>query len=95
MQFDETTMVIRERHFAEILDLAIQVVRVHWWPMLVTLVIGTLPWALLNAWLFGGWINPNEIWHDPASYLFFMGIAMAVEAPLATAPTVQTPVLLS
>lgn len=86
MQFDHTRIVIRERNFLEILDLALEMVRDHWQGLLTALAIGATPPAVLNYFLLRDMIDPNEIFHEPGLYGFWMTIFMALEAPLATAP---------
>jgi hypothetical protein len=86
MQLDRTHIAIRERNFLEIMDLALRMVREHWRGLLIALVIGTTPAALVNYALLYELIDPNEIWHDPWTYGFWMTLLMSLEAPLATAP---------
>lgn len=84
MDFDSTYIAIRERGFAELLDLALQVIRHHAAPLLLALVIGTLPWAVLNWWLFSGMLA-DGIWTDPTAYVFWNLFVVALQAPFATA----------
>ena len=43
MLFDHNEIVIRERSYLEVLDLALQVVRVHWRGLIVALAAGAIP----------------------------------------------------
>jgi hypothetical protein len=86
MQFDQTHIAVRERNFLEILDLATQVTRVHLGPLALALFVGSAPFAIVNHLLLAGFIDANEIWQDLNSYVFFLMLLVAVEAPLATAP---------
>ena len=54
MQFDRTRITIRERSFLDIMDLALQVIREHAWPLTVALAAGIVPFAVLNGWLLNG-----------------------------------------
>lgn len=48
MNFDTTHIVIRERGFAEILDLALRLFAAHWRPLVLAAIAGMAPWAILN-----------------------------------------------
>ncbi|MEM1304730.1 MAG: hypothetical protein AAGG46_07520, partial [Planctomycetota bacterium] len=85
MNFDNTYIAIRERSFAEVLDLALRLVKAHGVGLLVALIAGAAPWALLNGLLLYA-LAENSIWGDPGQYLFWLALLMALEAPLATAP---------
>jgi len=86
MQLDRTHIAIRERGLLEILDLALQVVRRHAGPLLLALLIGALPMALLNAWLLGDWADA-EFTDDRSSYYLWVMLLLVVwQIPLATAP---------
>ena len=85
MNFDATKIAIRERGFAEVMDLALHVTRAHAGPLLVALVVGAAPWALLNWLLLGGLLS-DTVWDDPGLYVFWMGVLVALETPFATAP---------
>lgn len=87
MQLDQTRISIRERTLPEIMDLALQVIRVHWLALLAMFALGAVPMILLNTWLIGDWTVTefDEDW-SPA-YIWFMVFLVALETPLATAPT--------
>ncbi len=51
MQLDATQIVIRERRYPDILDLALRVVRAHAVPLLITSVLGAAPLMLLDVFL--------------------------------------------
>jgi len=86
MQLDQTHITIRERTFVEILDLALQVLRVHWWPLVIALVAGTLPFALLNYYLIGDQVQSNVLWDESENYFFVCLWLTVWEVPVATAP---------
>lgn len=83
MNFDSTHIAIRERGFAELLDLALQVIRWHAMPLLLALVVGALPWAVLN-WLLLSHMLSDGIWTDPTGYIFGNLFFVALQAPFAT-----------
>jgi len=85
MNFDATKIAIRERGFAEALDLALHVTRAHAGPLLLALAAGAAPWALLNWLLLGGLLS-DSVWNEPSAYVFWMSILVGLETPLATAP---------
>lgn len=86
MNFEATNIVIRERGFGEIMDLALKVARAHAGPLLAALLVGAAPWAVVNALVFNAMVSENPLFDDSASYVVYMVIAVVVEAPLATAP---------
>jgi hypothetical protein len=85
MQLDRNRIVIRERGWLDVLDLALRVTRVYAWPLLVTLAVGVVPFMLLNAWLLGGIAEPDFDEPAPFAYLWWMLILVLFEMPLATA----------
>lgn len=86
MQLDQTHITIRERGFLEILDLSLQVLRSHWWPLLGALVVGALPLALLNYWLIGHFVHEQTLWDHSNEYMYWMLVLVVWQIPLATAP---------
>jgi len=48
MQLDRNRIVIRERGWLDLLDLALGVIRAYAWPLIVTLAIGILPAMRFN-----------------------------------------------
>ena len=87
MQLDKTRIAIRERYLLEILDLALQVIRGHGLALLVTFVVGALPFALLNAWLIGGWAQVEFDSDWTPAYLSTMTLLVVWQMPLAAVPT--------
>jgi hypothetical protein len=84
MQLDRNRIVIRERGWLDLLDLALRVIRVYAWPLIVTLAIGVVPLMLLNAWLLAGLAEPHFDESFPADYLWYMLLLVVAETPLAT-----------
>lgn len=89
MQLDKTRIVVRERSVLEIMDLALHVLRTFLVPLSWSLVIGVLPFALLNAWLIGWMAQWNYLFEGiesfPLRYTWVMSLLVFIEAPLATA----------
>ncbi len=85
MQLDRNQIVIRERGWLDVLDLALRLTRIHAWPLLLTLAIGVAPAMLLNAWLLAGIAEPSFGEDMPISYLIWMLLLTLFEMPLATA----------
>lgn len=73
---DRTLVLIRERSYPELLDLAIVVVRNRPLTLGAAALAGIAPFAAFNAWL---------AWWSPESG-FLALLAIPFEAPLATAP---------
>jgi hypothetical protein len=84
MQLDCNRLVIRERGWLDLLDLALRVIRVYAWPLVVTLTIGILPAMLFNAWLLAGVAEPEFDEAVPSTYLWWMLLLVIAEMPLAT-----------
>jgi len=85
MQLDHNRIVIRERGWLDLLDLALGVIRAYAWPLIVTLAIGVLPAMLFNAWLLSGLTEVDFDETFPAKYLWWMLLLVVAEIPLATA----------
>lgn len=85
VQLDKTRIVIRERGFLEIMDLALAVIRGHAWPLLAAWLAGTVPLSLLNHALLRDALWSTELeFEAPAGYVWHLIILMAAEIPLAT-----------
>ena len=58
MRFDKTFIAIRERNALELLDLTLHVIRYHFRPLAILLLIGALPWLLIDVaatyWMVSG-----------------------------------------
>ncbi|MBA3699025.1 MAG: hypothetical protein H0W78_09235 [Planctomycetes bacterium] len=80
MNIDRTTIVVRERKLPELYDLALLVIRRHFWALGLLLLIGCGPFVLLNWWLLRG--HGEDAWWTWYPCL----LLIAVEGPFATAP---------
>jgi hypothetical protein len=76
MTYDRTMIVIRERSFLDLLDLAILVVRDRPLVLGLTAVAGTAPFAVLNIWLLSASESGAGLWI----------LLLLMETPWATAP---------
>ena len=86
MQLDQTRISIRERALPEIMDLALQVIRVHALGLLAMFALGAVPMILLNTWLIGDWVVTEFDENWSGVYIWLMVFLVALETPLATAP---------
>ena len=86
MQLDKTNIVIRERGWLDILDLALGMFRTHGRPVLVALLAGAIPMALLNYWLLVWAFETNLLDEEPGWYYFWQVVLGLIEIPFATAP---------
>jgi hypothetical protein len=86
LQLDQNRIVIRERNYLDILDLALRVIRVYAWPLAVAFACGAVPAACLNAWLLADYAQYDFELGFPASYMWYMLLLMVLEMPLVTAP---------
>lgn len=91
MQLDKTQIAIRERTAADTMDLALHVLRVYFWPFVVAMLLGVVPFALANELLIG-WmtrLNSDAVADAPwgvgaAHYIWTMAVLVVLEAPLAS-----------
>lgn len=77
MAYDRTLIQIRERGFLDLLDLSVVVIRS--WPRMIGLasLVGILPFAGFNVWLYAAYPDlPAILW----------GPLLVLEIPWATAP---------
>jgi hypothetical protein len=85
MKLDQTFIAIRERRFMESCDLALHVVRIHFRPLLILLIIGALPWVIID-WLLINWMMTEMYSYDFGSvYYFILALLVISQAHLGTA----------
>jgi hypothetical protein len=85
MQLDKTDIVIRERGWGEMLDLALPLMRRHGPALLRALIAGALPAALLNHFLLAGILESADLSEGPPrEFILCQLILTAVEIPIAT-----------
>jgi len=86
MQQDRARVVIRERGFGDILDLALLLVREHPWQLFAAAAAGILPCYLLNAWLLKPLLVDEAPTFEQAVWYIYWSFTLALlETPLATA----------
>lgn len=86
MELDKTNIVIRQRGYLDILDLALRVIRAYAGPLATALAAGVVPMMLLNAWLLADYAEPDYEAGFPFGYMFFALVLVIWEMPLAAAP---------
>lgn len=86
MRLDHNRIVIRERSYPDILDLALRLVRVHAWPLALAFAAGVAPAVCLNAWLLADYAEYDFYAGFPATYVWYMFLLVMIEMPLVTAP---------
>ena len=93
MQFDQTSIAVRERGMLEIMDLSLHVIRHHFRPLLIMWLVGVVPMMLLNHFMIGGLLDRvdfdgsyyfGELGTEVRYFNYIMTILVIVEAPLAT-----------
>jgi len=82
MRFDKTFIAIRERSVLELFDLALHVIVDHFKPLFWLLLIGTLPWIVLDYFLVG-WVATTELF-DSSLYYWIMLLLIASQAQVGT-----------
>ena len=85
MQLDHTRIVVRERNYLEILDLALRVVRSFAGPLTLSAAAGILPMVAVNAWLAARWGRDAVALDVPVKPILLTALLTLLEAPLATA----------
>jgi hypothetical protein len=86
VQLDRTRILIRERNYADVLDLALLVIRGHALALAGALALGVVPAMCLNAWLLHDMMPAAEEYPSPQAYVWWMLVLVIWETPLVTAP---------
>jgi len=81
MRFDKTFIAIRERGILEIFDLALHVVTDHFVALFWLLIIGVVPWVLLDLWLVGWMLDADEY---TGYYYWVMFLLVVSQAQVGT-----------
>ena len=85
MKLDQTFIAIRERRFMESCDLALHVIRDHFVPLLILLIIGALPWVVID-WLAINWMMTEMYSYDFGGvYYWVLAMLVVSQAHLGTA----------
>lgn len=94
MELDKTRISVRERGILDTLDLAVLVFRRHAGPLVFTMFIGALPWAVANHLLLRWMLHPElDLMLSSAAigqfirYVWTVALLVTIEAPLASAFT--------
>jgi hypothetical protein len=89
MQLDHTRIVIRERGWLDLLDLALCLIRAYAWPLGVALAVGVAPAMAFNAWMLSGvasWSLDRSGELASNAYPILILLLTLWEIPMATAP---------
>ena len=90
MQLDRTRIAIHERGVLDTMDLALRLMRVYAWPLFILLVLGAVPFAVLNQVLIGWMLqwDAGEAYLEESlriwRYFWVMIVLVVIEAPLVT-----------
>ena len=90
MQLDKTRIVIRERSYLDLLDLALQVYREHAAPVLITSALSAAPMIAINYFLLGDFLADLDLEYDQGTifgFLICLSFLIVLEAPVASALT--------
>jgi hypothetical protein len=90
VQFDKTRIVIRERGMLDVFDLGLQIVREFIRPIAFTLVLGILPFMLINYFLCAWMLEPvysqdyeMEYGWYIFRYMWVISVVTYIQAPMA------------
>ena len=84
MKFDQTFIAIRPRNVFEIFDLALHVLRVHFFAIVTLALAGILPWAFFNHWLIGWMVHETHADDFTSFYNWTMILLVTAQSQLAT-----------
>ena len=85
MQFDKTTIVVRERGLLDTLDLSLHVFREYAGPLAAAMLLGVAPLMAVN-YLLLGWMpgaGDEEAWL-PWRFIYHLTLQVYLQAPLGT-----------
>ena len=84
MQLDRTFIAIRKRTLVELWDLTLQVLRTHFFALVKLLLIGALPWCLLNFALTFWMVSDNNYSEYVWWFYWINLLLVASQAQVAT-----------
>lgn len=89
MDLERQHIIIRQRTFVELADLSLHVARRHAGPLAAALAIGAAPFVIFSWVILGSYlVFSDNLWRDEFSdtltYMFWMGVLVAWQAPIAT-----------
>ena len=91
MQLDRTRIAIRERGILDIFDLALQVIRVYFFPLVSAWLIAVVPLLVLNWWLVGWMVKHSNADFDEGETIRYCAhyiLLVFAESPLLSIPIV-------
>jgi hypothetical protein len=84
VQFDKTTIAVRQRGMLDTLDLSLHVLRQYAGPLAAAMLLGVLPLMAVNYLLLGWMVGP---WDDetglPWRFIYHLALQIFLQAPLA------------
>ncbi len=84
MQFDKTTIAVRQRGLLDTLDLALHVLREYAAPLAATMLLGVVPLMAVNYLLLGWMAGPlDEEAGVPWRFIYHLSLQIYLQAPLA------------
>jgi hypothetical protein len=86
MQLDQHRIIIRERSYVDLLDLALRVLRAYAAPLTGLFLCGIIPAMILNAYLLDGKDIQLHESYLPTDYIYYLVMLTLIEVPLATSP---------
>lgn len=81
IKLDQTYVSVRQRSILETYDLAIQIAKDHFLPILITLMIGCIPWMVIDYLILYRWQAAEQ----PAWFFFLTLTLISFQAPFGTA----------
>lgn len=84
MQLDRTFIAIRKRSLIEIWDLTLQVLRKHFFALSQVLLIGVLPWFILNFALTFWMVSDNNFGEYIGWFYWINAVLVVCQAQVAT-----------
>ncbi|MCU0874584.1 MAG: hypothetical protein MUE50_19815, partial [Pirellulaceae bacterium] len=84
MQFDKTTIAVRQRGMLDTLDLSLHVLREYAAPLAAAMLLGVVPLMAVN-YLLLGWMAgpPDEEAGLPWRFIYHLSLLIYLQAPLA------------